>query len=111
MAQRLSIEPHQIIEVHSPATLEKIGEVEVSSPLEVRAAVQRAREAYRAWSAMDFKQRAKVLLSARDLLLAHSEELIELICGENGKPRLEALVEITYVCDVLTFYSKQARRF
>jgi len=111
MAQRLSIEPRQIIEVHSPATLEKIGEVEANTPLEVRASVQRAREAFRVWSAMNFKQRALVLLSARDQLLTHSEELIELICRENGKPRLEALVEITYVCDVLTFYSKQARRF
>src|SRR5215831_11885578 len=111
MAQRISLEPRQIIEVYSPATLGKIGEVEVNSPLEVRAATQRAREAFRVWSAMDFSQRAKVLLSARDRLLAHGEELIELICRENGKPRLEALVEITYVCDVLTFYSKQARRF
>ncbi len=111
MAQRLSVEPRQIIEVHSPATLERIGEVEVNTPLDVRAVAQRAREAYRVWSALDFKQRAKVLLSARDHLLSHSEELIELICRENGKPRLEALVELTYVCDVLTFYSKQARRF
>src|SRR5262244_540922 len=111
MAQRISLEPRQIIEVYSPATLEKIGEVGVNSPLEVRAATQRAREAFRVWSAMDFSQRAKVLLSARDRLLADGEELIELICRENGKPRLEALVEITYVCDVLTFYSKQARRF
>src|SRR5262245_53549846 len=111
MAQRLSIEARQKIEVHSPATLEKIGEVEVSSPLDVRAAAKRAREAFHVWGAMDFKSRAKVLLSARDLLIAHGEELIELICRENGKPRIEALVEITYVCDVLTFYSKRARRF
>src|SRR5262245_2555683 len=111
MAQRISLEPKQIIEVHSPATLEKIGQVEVHSPMEVRAAVQRAREAFRVWSALGFNQRAKVLLSARDHLLAHGEELIELICRENGKPRLEALVEITYVCDALTFYSKRARRF
>src|SRR6266498_2682597 len=111
MAQRLSIEPRQIIEVHSPATLEKIGEVEIDSPLDVRAAARRAREAFRVWGAMDFKSRAKVLLSARDSLIAHGEELIELICRENGKPRLEALVEITYVCDALTFYSKRARRF
>src|SRR5262249_13803710 len=111
MAQRLTIEPRQFIEIHSPATLEKIGEVEVISPIEVRGAVERAREAFRVWGAMDFKGRASLLLSARDHLLAHSEELIELICRENGKPRLEALVEITYVCDVLTFYAKQARRF
>jgi len=47
MAQRISIEPRQIIEVYNPATLGKIGEVEVNSPLEVRAATQRAREAFR----------------------------------------------------------------
>src|SRR5215510_2264571 len=111
MAQQLSIEPRQIIEVHSPATLEKIGEVEIDSPLDVRAAAKRAREAFRVWGAIDFKSRAKVLLSARDSLIAHGEELIELICRENGKPRIEALVEITYVCDALTFYSKRARRF
>lgn len=111
MAQRLSIEPHQIIEVHSPALLKKIGQVEVSSPLEVRAAVQKAHEAFRVWSALELKQRAEVLLSARDLFLEHREELIELICNENGKPRLEALVELTYVCDVITFYAKQGRRF
>jgi acyl-CoA reductase-like NAD-dependent aldehyde dehydrogenase len=111
MAQQLSIEPRQIIEIHSPATLEKIGEVEIDSPLDVRAAAKRAREAFREWGAIDFKSRAKVLLSARDSLIAHGEELIDLICRENGKPRLEALVEITYVCDALTFYSKRARRF
>ncbi len=111
MAQRMSIEPHQKIEVFSPATLKKLGAVEVCSPLEVRAAVQKAREAFRVWSALELKQRAEVLLSARDLLLQHREELVELICNENGKPRLEALVEITYVCDVITFYAKQGRRF
>jgi acyl-CoA reductase-like NAD-dependent aldehyde dehydrogenase len=111
MAQRLSIEPHQTIEVRSPATLEKIGEVAVNHPVEVRAAVARAREAARVWAAMDFGRRANILLSARDRFLAHREELIELICNENGKPRLEAMIEITYVCDVLTFYAKQARRF
>ncbi len=111
MAQRISIEPQQKIEVHSPATLEKIGEVPVNSPLEVREAVARAREAFRVWSSLDFKQRAAVLRAARDNFVAHREELIGLICAENGKPRLEAIVEITYVCDVVTFYAKQARRF
>lgn len=111
MAQRLTIEPPQTIEVHSPATLKKIGEAVVTSPAQVKAFVQNAREAFRAWSALDFKERAAVLLTARDKFVEHREELVELICAENGKPRLEALVEITYVCDVITFYAKQARRF
>jgi acyl-CoA reductase-like NAD-dependent aldehyde dehydrogenase len=104
-------EPHPMIEVHSPATLKKIGEVAVNSQAEVQAAVAAAREAFRVWSALNLKPRARVLLSARDLFLRHREELIELICKENGKPRLEALVEITYVCDIITFYAKRARRF
>jgi acyl-CoA reductase-like NAD-dependent aldehyde dehydrogenase len=111
MAQPASEIKREVIEIHSPSTLEKIGEVSIDSPLEVRAAVARAREAQAIWSALDFKRRANVLLSVRDLLLENSEELIELLCRENGKPRLEALVEITYVCDVLTFYSKRARSF
>lgn len=111
MAQRI-IEPrHETIEIHSPATLARVGEVAVDTPADVRAAVARARDAFRQWRALDFKERAKVLLSARDLFLAQREEMIELICAENGKPRLEALVEITYVCDVITYYAKQARRF
>lgn len=104
-------EQFQFIEVNSPATLKKIGEVAVNSTFEVRAAVQKAREAFRVWSALDLKQRAKVLLSARDLFLERREEIVELICNENGKPRVEAIVELMYVCDVITFYAKQGRRF
>ncbi len=104
-------EQFQFIEVHSPATLKKIGEVAVNSPFEVRAVVQKAREAFRVWSALDLKQRAEVLLSARDLFLERKEEIVELICNENGKPRVEAIVELMYVCDVITFYAKQGRRF
>jgi acyl-CoA reductase-like NAD-dependent aldehyde dehydrogenase len=111
MAQRLSVDPGRIIEIHSPATLEKIGEVAVTPPLEVRAAMRRGRDAFRVWSSLDFKRRGDVLRVARDRIVAHREELIGLLCSENGKPRLEAMVEITYVCDVITFYAKEARRF
>ena len=111
MAQQMSADPRQVIEVHSPATLEKIGEVTVNTPEEVRAAVQKGREAFKIWSNTDIRRRAEVLLSARDYVLAHQEELIDLICRENGKPRIEAVVELTYLCDVLTFYAKQGQRF
>ena len=111
MAQRIYQEQLQELEIHSPATLQKVGAVPINSPAEVRAAVARARTAFKVWRKLDLKQRGAVLLSARDYLLARKEELIELLCAENGKPRLEALVEVTYVCDVITFYANQARRF
>lgn len=111
MAQPLRLEPRPVIEIHSPATLDKIGEVVVDSAADVRAAVATARAAFRQWSTLDIKQRANVLLSARDLLLARQEDILQTICTENGKPRLEAISEFFYVCDVITFYAKQAKRF
>ena len=111
MAQPLRLEPKPFIEIHSPTTLNKIGAVTIDSAADVRAAVATARAAFRQWSALDLKARAHVLLSARDLFLARQEDIIQTICAENGKPRLEAIVELTYVCDVITFYAKQAKRF
>lgn len=111
MAQPVRLEPRPIIEIHSPATLQKIGEVAIDSAADVRAAVAIARSAFLQWSALDYKQRASILLSARDTLLAKQEDIIQTLCAENGKPRLEAIVELTYVCDVITFYAKQANRF
>ena len=108
MAQAASLQLEQRIAIHSPATLQPVGEVAVDSPAEVRLAVARACAAYAIWRKLDFKQRGGVLLDARDALLARREELIELIVNENGKPRTEALTEIAYVCDVLTFYAKRA---
>lgn len=101
----------KIIEVHSPSTLSKLGEVAVNTPSEVGMAARRAREAFRVWGSLDLKQRAEVMLTAREFFVSRREELIELICAENGKPRLEALVEVMYVCDVITFYAKRAPRF
>ncbi len=111
MAQPLRIETKSVIEIHSPATLNKIGEVAVDSVADVRSTIASARAAFQQWSALSRQERAKVLLSARDLFLAHREKIVELICAENGKPRLESIVELMYVCDVITFYAKQAKRF
>jgi len=111
MAQQISLEPERKIEVVSPATLEKIGEVPVASPAEVRASVERARAAFAGWSALEFRRRAGVMMTVRGKFVERRDELVELIRAENGKPRVEALVEVMYVCDVITFYAKQAKRF
>ena len=111
MAQPLRLEPRPVIEIHSPATLQKIGEVAVDSAADVRAVMATARAAFRQWSALDLKQRANILLSARDLFLARQEDILQTICAENGKPRIEAISEFFYICDVITFYAKQAKRF
>jgi acyl-CoA reductase-like NAD-dependent aldehyde dehydrogenase len=111
MAQPLRLEARSVIEICSPATLQKIGEVAVNSAADVHLAVATAREAFRKWSVLDVKRRATILLAARDLLLARQDDIIQTICAENGKPRIEAISELFYVCDVITFYAKHAKRF
>ena len=41
MAQPLRLEPRPVIEIHSPATLNKIGEVAIDSAADVHAQSQR----------------------------------------------------------------------
>ena len=111
MAQAAAEIRQQSIQIFSPATNDKVGEVAINSPAEVRAAISVARKAQTVWRALSLPQRRDVMLKARDAFLSHQEELIELLCAENGKPRIEALTEVAYVCDVLTFYGKQGRKF
>lgn len=99
------------IEISSPGTGERLGEVPVTTVEEVAEAGRRARLAAQVWGGLSLRQRAKVLHGARDLFIAHRDELIELLSRENGKPRMEALVEIAYVGDMLTFYANQGRKF
>ena len=99
------------LEVFSPATLERIGEIEVATAEDVRAAVDRARKAFAEWSAVPFDQRASYMFRARDLLIQRLDDVAEVICRDTGKPKLEAVMEQTLACDSLTFYGRRAKRF
>jgi succinate-semialdehyde dehydrogenase/glutarate-semialdehyde dehydrogenase len=97
--------------VFAPSTLEPLGEIEVATADDVRAAVERARKAQAAWAARSFEERGRYLLRARDLLVERADAIAEVICRDTGKPRLEAMTtEILGACDSLTWYAKHAQR-
>ncbi len=100
------------IEVFNPATGQKIADVPITLPEEVGAAVLRARQAFQAWRMLSVAQRARYLYAARDWIVDHQGEIIDIICAETGKPRTEALVaEVFYCCDLLGFYAKNSERY
>src|SRR5687767_7789990 len=82
-----------VMESLNPATGEILGTVPVAGPEEVAAAVARAREASRRWGQMSFAARKGELVSFRRALAGRAEEMAELIHRENGKPRLDGLLE------------------
>ena len=99
------------LRLRNPATLEAIGEIEVQTAQDVRAAVERARKAQPSWAALRFQDRARYLTRAVAVLLERQDEFLDVILRETGKPRTEALaVEILAACDALSFYAKRAKR-
>jgi len=95
----------------NPATLEPIGEIEVRTAEDVRAAVETARKAQLDWSALSFDDRARVMRRVLQILLERQDEFIDVVLAETGKTRGEALaMEIFAVCDSLNYYAKNASK-
>ena len=97
--------------LRSPATLEPIGEFEVRTREEVDAALARARAAQPAWAALSVAERCKYMERVLERVIARQDDIIETVCRETGKPRLEGLMmEVFAVCDTIGYYTKHAKR-
>jgi acyl-CoA reductase-like NAD-dependent aldehyde dehydrogenase len=95
--------------VHEPGSGKLLGEVRVSTPLQVAQAVAAARAAQAEWARRSFAERRKVLLRFKDLLLQRVEEFCDHITRENGKTRNESLfMELLPVADAVHFWSGNA---
>lgn len=91
----------------APATGERLGDVRISSKEEVRATVARARRAQAAWGILPVAERCTRLLRLRDAIVERAEEIVDVVSRECGKPREDALSEITIAVDLLTYYCKR----
>jgi len=99
------------LRLRSPATLKPIGEIEIHTADDVRAAVERARKAQPTWAALRCEERARYLRRAVQVLLARESEFADTIARETGKPEFEAIsAELVAACDALEFWAKRAKR-
>ncbi|HWB07551.1 MAG TPA: aldehyde dehydrogenase family protein [Verrucomicrobiales bacterium] len=95
----------------NPATLEELGRVPVLTEQEVHSAGVRAREAQPAWNALTFKERARIIFRARDLLVERQDEVCRLISSETGKPAVEALTsEVFPVANLMDYFARKSRK-
>src|SRR5215212_6343846 len=96
---------------YNPATGDEVGRVPLASAEEVGAAVARARAAQKGWGALSFRERARVVMRARALVLEAMDEIAELVARESGKPAAEALaMEIVPALDLMQFFARKAER-
>ncbi len=98
------------IESLNPATGEVLGSVPIHSAEEVQAKVARARAAAAEWRQLTFAERQSELDAYRRALAARADEFADLIYRENGKPRLDALIEVTMALEHLAYAARNAER-
>ena len=102
--------PTELI-ARDPGTGAELGRVPILSPAEVVNAVARARAAQPAWAQRSFEERGELLLKARELMLAQTEELGLVVSRETGKPVSEAIsMEIVPTLDAMYFFARQAAK-
>src|SRR5205807_4887326 len=93
---------------HNPATGEEVGRVPLTLPEEVARAVDRARAAQTQWAVKSFRERARVVMKARRVVLKELEEIALLISRETGKPAAEAIaMELTPSLDLMQYFARK----
>ncbi len=106
--QTLPLQPAQPREIvsYDPGTGEEIGRAPLASAEDVRQAVARARAAQPAWAMRSFRERGRVILKARELMLNARDEMALLVSQETGKPAAEAIsMEIVPTLDTMHYFA------
>lgn len=105
-----STQPREIVSVN-PATGRENGRVPLMNAADVAAAVKRARQAQEAWSRLSFRERARFVLRAREIVLAQVDEIAALVSRETGKPHAEATsMEIVPTLDLMHYFARNTER-
>ena len=98
------------IAVDDPAIGEIVGRVPKLGAAETEAAIAAAEQAMPAWAARTAKDRAQVLRTWFDLIMAHQDVLARILTREQGKPLAEAKGEIAYAASFIEWFAEEAKR-
>nr|WP_279577266.1 NAD-dependent succinate-semialdehyde dehydrogenase [Pseudomonas sp. LA21] len=98
------------LDVHDPATGERLGSVPLMGGAEAVRAIEAANAALEGWRAKTAKERAQILRRWFELLLEHEEDLARLMTFEQGKPLHEALGEIRYAASFIEWFAEEGKR-
>jgi acyl-CoA reductase-like NAD-dependent aldehyde dehydrogenase len=97
-------------ETVNPATGQVIATFPVAGPDEAAVAVSRAREAFRWWADLGWRERRGRLLDWKSYLTQHLDELAALVHDETGKPADDAKLEIILAVLHTDWAARHARR-
>jgi succinate-semialdehyde dehydrogenase/glutarate-semialdehyde dehydrogenase len=96
-------------EIRNPANGAVVATVPDGTEADVDAAVQAARAAFPKWWDTPAATRGKILHDAAEAILEHVDELARLLTSEQGKPIVEARMEIHRFAHTLEHYAGLAK--
>ena len=102
-------ENRSLLNVVNPATGERIGEVPVSTPEEVDAAVGAARRGLEEWRRVSGLERAEIFHEVSRTLRENADGLAVLMTREGGKPYVENHDEVGWAAACFDYYGEIAR--
>ena len=96
---------------YNPATGDEVGRVHSHSAVEVKDAVERSRAAFSQWRNTSFAERSRIVMRAREVILADIDGIAHLISAESGKPFGEAIaMEIAPVLDLMQYFARNTEK-
>jgi len=99
-------------DVENPATGEVIATCPDLGAEDIAAMARRGREVQPAWEALGFEGRGRILTRMQKWVMAHQDEIIEVIRSETGKTYEDALIaEISYGGAAFGFWAKNAPEY
>ena len=98
------------LDVIDPAREVAIASVPSATPSEVHTALEAARGAQRGWAATSPIERGALLRKVADVVIAHRNELAEILVNEVGKPTDQALGEVDFAEGLLRYNAEWDRR-
>ena len=97
-------------DVTDPASGELVASVADCGEEEATAAVESAKAAFPAWAAETAHKRARILMRWHDLMLENAEDLASIMTAEGGKPIAEALGEVKYGAQFVSWFAEEGKR-
>jgi succinate-semialdehyde dehydrogenase/glutarate-semialdehyde dehydrogenase len=98
------------VEVHNPATGELLGTVPDMGAADARAAIEAAHAAFPAWSKKTAGERARIMRTWFDLMMANLNDLAIIMTAEQGKPLAESKGEIAYAASFIEWFAEEGKR-
>ncbi|MBV8311524.1 MAG: aldehyde dehydrogenase family protein, partial [Planctomycetaceae bacterium] len=96
--------------VINPADESVLAEVAYGTRTEADRAIAAAERAFPAWRALSVYDRARILKQTAELIRARADKIARALTQEQGKPLIEARLEVLHAADTFEWFAEEGKR-